>query len=282
MCSTLDFQSDTDFNRYIWSQGYPRNTMGISKTFITSENDGKIHWSPNGAAAYSVVNKGAPNRYGEYPGYKIVPSELIGVHLSDKMIDPILATGSSVHLTVNNSTNLGRSAAWATHPLYAVQHYDNEPRSAYAYNSLDPYDPVVDFDKFFDGESLDQEDLVIYFNLGTHHLPDTSDLPNTVFTLAQSGITISPQNYLLRDASRASKHQGRIDHVNGQSTVERFDTREPEGVYNLTAGQSKVETYNGGYIFGVYPYNPAHPTWENKDTDRQDPNTGPSQESHNE
>jgi hypothetical protein len=38
-----------------------------------------------------------------------------------------------------------------------------------------------------------------------------SDLPNTVFTTAQSGISISPHNYLLGDPSRVTSHTVHID-----------------------------------------------------------------------
>lgn len=66
-----------------------------------------------------------------------------------------------VRLTAQNSTNLGEAANWVSHNLYVVQRKDTEPRSAYSYNNLDVDSPVVDFNKFFDGESLDQEDLVM-------------------------------------------------------------------------------------------------------------------------
>lgn len=35
-------------------------------------------------------------------------------------------------------------------------------------NAYDPGNPVIDFDKFFDGENLLQEDLVLWANLGMH------------------------------------------------------------------------------------------------------------------
>ena len=71
------------------------------------------------------------------------------------------ATGNNNYLVIQNSTNLGKSANWATHHLYAVQRKDSEPQSAYPYNNKNPNDPVVDFAKFFDGDSLDQEDIVM-------------------------------------------------------------------------------------------------------------------------
>ena len=70
-------------------------------------------------------------------------------------------SGSTAYLTVERSTALGKSVSWANHNLYALQQHDTEPESAYAYNSYDPYHPAVDFEEFFNGESLDQEDIVL-------------------------------------------------------------------------------------------------------------------------
>ncbi|KAK0654082.1 Membrane primary amine oxidase [Lasiodiplodia hormozganensis] len=253
---------------YPWSSG-KRNTMKLEKSFITSEKESKIHWSPNGAAVYSVVNKDAKNAYGEYPGWKVIPT-----------------TGSSIHLTNPNSSNLGPSVAWASHPLYAVRQKDTEPRSASGLNMLDPYAPLVDFGRFFaDGESLDQQDLVLYFNLGMHHVPDTQDLPNTVSTLAQAGLTIAPQNYLpAGDASRASRQQVRINHGGGEAHVTWFGgggeggddadekNGEPEGMFNLTAARSGVEDYTGGFVVRKFPYDPANWYWEGESEDQQSGN----------
>ena len=77
------------------------------------------------------------------------------------MINHLLDSGNLVRLTVQNSTDLQDAANWAAHQLYAIQRHDTEPRSAYPYNSADPAAPVVDFNKFFNGESLDQEDIVL-------------------------------------------------------------------------------------------------------------------------
>jgi primary-amine oxidase len=56
---------------------------------------------------------------------------------------------------------------------------------------------------------------VIWFNLGMHHLPSGSDLPNTVTTTAQGGIAIIPQNYLLGDPSIQTSHSVHLD-LSGQ------------------------------------------------------------------
>jgi primary-amine oxidase len=172
------------------------------------------------------------------------------------ILTAILAIGPIVHSTAINSTNVGKSVGWATHHLYTVKQKDTEPRSAHPYNILNVNDPVVNFDKFFDGESLDQEDLVIYFNLGTHHVPDTSDLPNTVFTSAQSGISIQPQNYLLGDASRATRQQVRVAYDSGNVTVKNFGAEPPSGVYNLSQNSPHLTKYTGDVVVRKFPYDP--------------------------
>ncbi|OJD28624.1 copper amine oxidase [Diplodia corticola] len=253
---------------YPWSND-TRNTMKLSKTFITNEADAKIHWSPNSAAVYSVVNKDTPNPYGEYPGWKIVPT-----------------TGTTIHLTNPNSSTLPpRSHSWSAHPLSAVLHHDTEPRCASPLNALDPAAPLVDFSRFAaDNESLDGSDVVLYFTLGMHHAPDTADLPNTVATLAQSGVTIAPQNYLVGgDASRASRWGVRVDAGKGggrPAEVVRFGGggdggdgggggEEAGGMFNLTAARSGVEGYQGGFVVRKFPYDPANWWWEGEAEDQQ-------------
>ena len=51
------------------------------------------------------------------------------------------------------------------------------------------------------------ENSVVWFNLGMHHMPHTGDLPNTVFSTAHSSMLIEPLNYLLGDPSQASSQR---------------------------------------------------------------------------
>ncbi|KAH7394285.1 putative copper amine oxidase [Pyrenochaeta sp. MPI-SDFR-AT-0127] len=185
---------------YIWNKGKKRNTMKVRRSFVSNEDESKINWAPNGAAMYSIVNKDEKNKYGEYRGYRFTP-----------------ATGNTIHLTVQNSSNIGKAANFATHHFYVTKQKDTEAQAAHSYNQLDTANPLIDFDKFFDHESLDQEDLVVWFNLGMHHIPHTGDLPNTVFTTAHSAMIIEPQNYLEGDPSRATTQQIRVSY--GDSTT---------------------------------------------------------------
>ncbi|KAK9435079.1 Copper amine oxidase [Metarhizium brunneum] len=184
---------------YPWSNGAKRNTMKLQKSFVQNENEAKINWAPNGAAMYAIVNKEAKNKFGEYPGYRFTP-----------------ATSNVIFLTASNSSNVMNAVNFADHHFYVTKQKDTEAQGTHPYNVLNPADPLIDFAKFFDGESLDQEDLVLWFNLGMHHAPHTGDLPNTVSTTAHSALIIKPLNYLEMDASRATSQQVRLNYKDGK------------------------------------------------------------------
>lgn len=47
--------------------------MKLERSFVTNENMSKLVWPENNGAMYTVVNKDAKNKYGEYRGYRIIP-----------------------------------------------------------------------------------------------------------------------------------------------------------------------------------------------------------------
>jgi primary-amine oxidase len=124
---------------YPWSNGRTYNTFKAPKSFLHTESS--INWPENDAAMYAFVNKDVPNRFGEYPGYRIKRS------------------AGTIHLTAVNATDTGKAAAYATHDFYITKQKNSEPRSSDAYNQYAPEDPLVDFAKFLDGDSIEQEDL---------------------------------------------------------------------------------------------------------------------------
>jgi len=63
-----------------------------------------------------------------------------------------------------------------------------------------------------------------------------SDLPNTVFTTAQAGISISPHNYLMGDPSRVMSHVMHIDKTSEVPTPEIYGGQMP------TCGVDMVST----------------------------------------
>ncbi|KAL8276662.1 hypothetical protein RQP46_010930 [Phenoliferia psychrophenolica] len=233
---------------YPWSNT-TRHTMKLERSEIKNEDEGKLNWPANGGGMFVVVNKNETNKYGEPRGYIVKPSR----------------GGAGMHLTIQNSSNLFNSQGFATHALYATKQHDNEQRSAHSSSDYDPQNPVIDFSKFFNSENLEQEDLVLWANLGMHHVPHTGDLPNTVHTTAQSAIIISPHNYLLNDPSRASSQQVRINYNSsvaghGQVTdVLLFGGEIPSGVVNLTSQQTEFYSYVGDVNVRKRPYDPIHP-----------------------
>nr|XP_018261712.1 uncharacterized protein I303_06153 [Kwoniella dejecticola CBS 10117]OBR83870.1 hypothetical protein I303_06153 [Kwoniella dejecticola CBS 10117] len=223
---------------YKWKNG-TRNTMHMVRKEVESEDDGKMNWSANAQEQVIIVNKDAPNKFGEPRGYKIMPSR----------------GGAGMHLTITNSSNLLNAAGFATHAYYVTKQKDSELRASNAWNDYDTANPLVNFDKFFDGEKLVQEDLVMWFNLGMHHVPHTGDLPNTVFTTAQGGMILAPHNYLLNDPSRQSSQQIRIDYEGGDvSDVYTFGSQQATGQIDLTQVSWDPTTYGGDVAVRKFPY----------------------------
>ncbi|KAI5371250.1 hypothetical protein J4E82_010063 [Alternaria postmessia] len=217
---TLTFKVDLDINgrknsvqklqfvptstTYPWSQGRVYNTFKAERSWVANESESKINWAENDNTLYAIVNRDTPNPYGEYPGYRIKRA------------------AGTIHLTQTNSTNTGKTGAFVTHDFYVTQQKETEPRAADANNQFNKDDPLVDFASFFDEETLEQEDLVLWFNLGMHHLPHTGDLPNTMFSSAHSAMRFEPLNYLVGDPSVSSNQQVRIEY-DDQGAVTNVD-----------------------------------------------------------
>lgn len=231
---------------YPWSDGdAPRNTMKLVRSFVTSEDEGKIFYGANGATQYRVVNTAEPNKFGEYRGYRILPAD------------------GTAHLTVLNSSNLVNAVHLFTHDLYVTKQKDTEPRSCHPYNGQDVADPMVNFDDFFDGENLEQEDIVVWFNLGMHHLPHTGDLPNTVFTTAHSSVQFMPLNYYEGDISRGTRQMVRINYDNGQvGNVKTFGAEEANCQVKVGGEMEALDGYVGDVVVRKWPYDPNDPYFE--------------------
>jgi primary-amine oxidase len=132
-------------NSYIWSEGQVRSTMKSSKSYIESEDGSQLNWSENGNSMYAIVNRDAPNQFGESPGYRFMPAAQIA------------------RFTIKDSTVTKKGITASDHHFFVTKQKDTEARSTHPYNLmnnvLNPEEPVVEFDKFFDGDSLKQEDL---------------------------------------------------------------------------------------------------------------------------
>ncbi|KAL4785483.1 copper amine oxidase [Aspergillus varians] len=231
--------------KFSWNGNKTRNTMQLKHEMIESEDTSRFNWDFNGQTQVHVVNQDRKNKYGENPGYRILPS------------------AGTAHLTVQNSSNLVHAAHWAEYDVQVTKQHDTEPFSAHPYNSQDVHNPPVDFRHFFNSESLNQTDLVVWLNLGMHHVPHTGDLPNTVFTTAHSGIQFSPLNYLLGDPSRQTVNMVRVNYSNGSATaVETFGQSNETCGVELSPIEGQLWGYQGDVIVRKFPYNPNDPFYE--------------------
>jgi primary-amine oxidase len=122
----------------------PRNTMHLVP--YTVEKETGIDWPRNSGEMYIVTNENETNVWGEKRGYRIQPGT---------------GMGTPAHLSILNSTTLGKSAEWAARDLWVLKQKDTEPKSASNLNFLDPLDPLVDFSKFANEEEISQEDLYV-------------------------------------------------------------------------------------------------------------------------
>ncbi|KAL3419435.1 copper amine oxidase [Phlyctema vagabunda] len=131
---------------------------------------------------------------------------------------PGTGMGNPVHLVIQNSTALGKAAEWATMDFWIVKQKDTELKSTSQFNALDIHNPLIDFSQYVNGENIEQEDLVIYFNLGGHHVPHSGDIPNTLMHTSASSIMFVPHNFHDRDPSRQSSTGVRLDVANRSNT----------------------------------------------------------------
>lgn len=182
---------------YPWEQPEVpvRNSMMLVNDPLTHES--ALDWPKNSGSFYTIYHADKTNAWGERRGYRITPGT---------------GMGTPPHLTIRNSTTLGASARWSEHDVWVLRSKDSEPRSADPLNYLSPHDPIVDFDKLANGEKFEEEgdDLVLYFNLGAHHVPHAGDIPNTLMHTSASSVMFVPHNFHDRDPSRRTVQSVRL------------------------------------------------------------------------
>ncbi|KAB5577993.1 copper amine oxidase [Coniochaeta sp. 2T2.1] len=152
--------------------------MELNTTNMATEQ--QFDWAANGQSMYCVVNNNRTNAWGVKRGYRIVPGR------------------SNVHLSVLNSPFSKSQSTFSKSHLAVTKHHDEETYANSWQNINLASKPQHDFTKFFDGESVDDEDIVVWFNLGMHHFTRSEDVPVTLYTEAVSSITFAPQNFFDR------------------------------------------------------------------------------------
>ncbi|CAK1365442.1 unnamed protein product [Cercospora beticola] len=196
---------------YSWSGGEQRNSMRLERSMVRSEDNSSLNWDANDQTMLVVLNQDEKNDFGEYRGWRIHKG-----------------AGAS-HLTISDSPVVANAVHWAKHDVHVTAQHDSEPRSAHFLNAFDVYNPPVDFEEFFNGEPLEQNDLVVWFNLGMHHIPTTSDLPNTLTSVGRSSIKFLPHDLFSAGQSRQTINRIRVNYDGDRvSGIETFGQPESE------------------------------------------------------
>lgn len=151
--------------------------MRYNFTELQTEDEGLMEMPANGQSMYTVINKDQLNKWGEPRGYRIVPGL------------------SNVHLASRNSPFFLKSGQFAKQALAVSRHHDTEQQASCGLNQNVPEAPLIEFWNYFNGESLVQEDIVAWVNLGMHHYTRAEDIPNTLMSEAHSSIMFAPQNW---------------------------------------------------------------------------------------
>ncbi|KAJ7212859.1 copper amine oxidase [Mycena haematopus] len=92
---------------------------------------------------------------------------------------------SPIHLTNLDSKRTRNNVNFAKHHLAVSRRKDSEPSSSSMWNINLPGAP----------QSLEQEDLTAWVNLGMHHIPRAEDSPMTLTNIATSSVLLTPFNF---------------------------------------------------------------------------------------
>ncbi|KAG8630368.1 hypothetical protein KVT40_001987 [Elsinoe batatas] len=224
---------------YEWEQPEipTRNTMVLHSESVNHETG--LTWPANSGEMY-LIESDQLNKWGEKRAYRITPGT---------------GMGTPPHLTVENSTVLGRSAKWAEKDIWILNRKDEERSGAEPLNWFSPKDPLVDFSEMVNGEKLSDGDgnLVVYFNLGAHHIPHSGDIPNTLMHTSASSVMFVPHNFGDKDASRITSQGVRmgLKGGNGAGWVQKqHGGRYGKEEKDVGKGVETVEYFGGRYHGG--------------------------------
>ncbi|XPS72441.1 Primary-amine oxidase [Ascochyta lentis] len=132
------------------------------------QTEQQFNCAANDEVMYVVLNPNEINAWGEQQGYRIVPGK------------------SNIHLTTLNSPWSLRNSELAKTHLAVSKQRDTEVFANSVQFANNPAHPQQEFSKFFEGENVEDEDLVVWFNLGMHHFTRSEDVPVCIFFFTSS------------------------------------------------------------------------------------------------
>lgn len=157
----------------------------IHRKLHTTEDDAVYHYNFNTPTLMNFINKNEKNKFGVHRGYRL--------HIRDMIKQMYPASWPVV-----------KGAGWSLNQLHVTQRKETEEKSSSLYNQQDMVDPVVDFQKYVNGENIDNVDMVAWVTMGTMHIPHSEDIPNTATPGSVASFQLRPFNYFDEDPSMSS------------------------------------------------------------------------------
>lgn len=199
---------DTETGRHPWYPDVNKTQFILRQKEFVREMDAVIDELilPN----YHLIYDETPlNEFGTMRAYRIL----------NKGASPFILDDDDV-------TNAAR---WTKYPIVITQYDDTEEISSSIYAQNDPWDPVVDFERFVtDNDTILNEDLVAWATLGLYHLPSTEDVPSAPTSWQTQSLHLVPFNFFTECPS-----------VSSVNTVQIY----PVGFYDNQPPSVKVNTF---------------------------------------
>ena len=167
-----------------WVDGKISQKMVIKKLLQNMESKTSVV-DTNLLQYHLIHNSNAKNKYGAERAYRILNKAPV--------------------LNIISESDIFEAAKWSKYPIIVTKRNDTERQSSSLYAQNDPWNPVLDFEDYINGDSLVDEDLVAWVTMGTHHIPGTEDVPSTPTTWNQYSFFLTPHNYFDECPSRDSR-----------------------------------------------------------------------------
>ncbi|KAJ3110561.1 hypothetical protein HDU96_006482 [Phlyctochytrium bullatum] len=135
------------------------------------------------STVWKFINSDVKNRWGNPKGYRIMAKSPMKSQLR----------GNTLSLQLAN---------WAKYFIAVTRRKDDEQSASDIFNQNLPQNSPFNFDWILNRETIVQEDLVAWVNLGHTHVPRAEDAPLTTTSASRGSILITPFNYFDEMASR--------------------------------------------------------------------------------
>lgn len=104
----------------------------------------------------------------------------------------------------NADDDIFKSLAWADTQMAVTIRKEYEETSSSLYALWDSIDPIVDFKKYINNDSIIDEDLIAWITLGFRHIPQMENVPSTITLGTRSSFLLTPFNFFDEDPSISS------------------------------------------------------------------------------